>query len=202
MVPTKEIFCDGKKKFKPGDYNLWLMPLFVNGNHWVLVTVCFPLKIIVYFDSLHGNPNPQLIEQLRRLISKCRSSRHQKSRGWKGWKVFIPEQTPLQDAGDGNCGVYVCIYAYCIISQSGESFKATEMNRVRIGIAKFLNFYNNRPIDTAESEQAKYLWKDGEQEVLIPKGLQSPLESSRKIPFDFSSIFEFCKNLIVMMTEQ
>lgn len=183
-------------KFQQGAFNLWLIPVLINNCHWTLLIVCFPLKIMVYFDSLHGNAPPELIVRICRIISMSRESRRSKARGWNDWKVYSPESIPLQD---GNCGVYVCIYGYMICSRSGEEFKDYELNRARKGIAHLLcNFKNKIKNDVDGTEQLQIIIEE-EHETKESKQEKCILERSRAIPLGFPKIFDFCQNLGALM---
>ncbi|XP_015111513.1 uncharacterized protein LOC107037462 [Diachasma alloeum] len=129
---------------QPTNYDVWLIPYNAGGNHWTLLAAILPAKLMIYFDSLHGEPPKNFIENITGFIIRVGTKSRQKTRGQsqKEWELFIPRDIPQQKSIPGmsanNCGVHVCMYAYMIASGSSELFEEADMNAARIGIANYL----------------------------------------------------------------
>ena len=143
MAGDKSVgFSKWVKKVQPWSYDLWLLPVLVNNNHWTLLVVILRQRLMIYFDSCHKLPPQLVIDRICSFISSSRTARHDKLTQWSKWVLSAPIDIPEQKDEHGritdNCGVHVCMWAYAIVSRSIATFNEEDIKTARKGLARFL----------------------------------------------------------------
>lgn len=135
-------FYNFAKKKKVWQYNVWLMPVHENWNHWTLLVINFNHKCLIYLDSLHGDISQTLVDGVCFYVQKCCEGK--RIMDWSEWRVFIPRDIPHQDSlvTRNNCGVHVITHAYTIATSSYTAFHESEMKYARMGIAQMIFQFN------------------------------------------------------------
>jgi len=99
---------------KPGilDTDAILVPINVNGNHWVLGVVNLTDKRIEFYDSMRG-PAEKHFQVLRRWIKDEWLDKKKQQLDLSQWEDYTPPRCPQQNNGI-DCGVFVCKFADCV----------------------------------------------------------------------------------------
>lgn len=77
------------------DKDVWLLPINNNNVHWTLLIVVVADKKIVYIDSMHNDPPPQLIKKVGLMmesVSMCKKSKNIQKPKWEQWTVHTPSK--------------------------------------------------------------------------------------------------------------
>ena len=104
------------------DYDIWMIPLQVGNNHWVLFVIIFKHRIILLLDSMHDEKHLDNDALVALQIATSFSMRLRRGAvvDWTEWTLYYPKDIPQQDDGS-SCGVFVCIYAHSICT--GQEFR-------------------------------------------------------------------------------
>eukprot|EP01063_Lacrimia_lanifica_P010116 TRINITY_DN16874_c0_g1_i1.p1 TRINITY_DN16874_c0_g1~~TRINITY_DN16874_c0_g1_i1.p1 ORF type:complete len:403 (+),score=138.19 TRINITY_DN16874_c0_g1_i1:97-1305(+) len=114
------------------DYDLLLIPINWAGNHWVLCTVDFQVKKIVYYDSLSSSVRGDIVCE---VVHRWLADEHAARKGAPLAEVFTlrPDgdvAVPQQDNGH-DCGVYTCCAASCLTANRPLAFKQQHIPYLR-----------------------------------------------------------------------
>ncbi|XP_043276075.1 sentrin-specific protease 1-like [Venturia canescens] len=116
------------KKVNIFKYEKVIVPINL-GNHWCLATINFIAKTIMYYDSFKKE-NPRSLETLLQyLIEEARQKEGEPIMREK-WHLAAKMDIPRQSNGY-DCGVFVCMYARCKISERKMEFTQNEMPIIR-----------------------------------------------------------------------
>ena len=121
------ISCGFKKwgtLFSAWTKDAWLIPIN-DSCHWTLLVVLPKEKVMIYFDSLHGNPNNIIMNGILIFIELKLNVT------WNDWTLFMPNDIPSQvtvglDGSTnvrGNCGFHICSWTYIIATGRMERKK-------------------------------------------------------------------------------
>ncbi|XP_019644953.1 PREDICTED: sentrin-specific protease 5-like [Branchiostoma belcheri] len=104
-----------------------LVPLHL-GNHWCLAEVAVQDKLLFLYDS-RGGAN---LTCLQRLVSYlcCEAEERGEADFTSGWEGHFREDIPVQETS-GDCGVFVCQYARCIMEGRPMDFSQKDMPKFR-----------------------------------------------------------------------
>ncbi|KAI8515215.1 sentrin specific peptidase 5 [Branchiostoma belcheri] len=107
--------------------SLLLVPLHL-GNHWCLAEVAVQDKLLFLYDS-RGGAN---LTCLQRLVSYlcCEAEERGEADFTSGWNGHCREDIPVQETS-GDCGVFVCQYARCIVEGRPMDFSQKDMPKFR-----------------------------------------------------------------------
>ncbi|KYN10224.1 hypothetical protein ALC57_17639, partial [Trachymyrmex cornetzi] len=162
------------------------------------IVIVHPRQSIVYFDSLCGNPNADILNGICNFVPE-----HLKIISWNDWTLYIPQDVPSQiinnDVG-GNCGVHVCTWAYIIASDSYTKFSEDDMSAARKGIAKCLaNSISNKRIENKIIKSRQLILESNEKEIPSEKFNLNKLNKSENIPFHFENTVESAASLYFIL---
>ena len=132
------------------DYDIIIIPIHVNGNHWAIAVIYVCEHRILYFDSLVKNDGAPVLKLLERFVidaeihkSRVGASAVERSHGHHiGWTLengrvaqggLLPKQTNLFD-----CGVFALMVASSIASQTIMGFSHRDIPVVRRRLAAIL----------------------------------------------------------------
>eukprot|EP00039_Didymoeca_costata_P013946 m.218782 g.218782 ORF g.218782 m.218782 type:complete len:317 (-) comp15906_c0_seq26:496-1446(-) len=106
-------------------YDLLLVPVNFQECHWSLICVDFKAKYLAFYDSM-GLIGNQLLCHIRKYL-QAESTKRGKSLDFRTWKSIpcicnLPQQT-----NSGDCGVFLCKYAECLIGQKHLNFSPHDM---------------------------------------------------------------------------
>ena len=116
--------------------DVWLCPLLVRGNHWILVVLVRKLRQLIVVDSMHGD-NALSAAHFLDMYQSLLTATYGKSFDSSGWCVYLPIDTPYQANGD-DCGVFVCAAGHAIIRGKHGSYSQSDMPRMRDWVADTL----------------------------------------------------------------
>lgn len=183
--------------------NLWLIPIDIQDTHWSLLVVLLHRKIMIHLDSLHWDPESEVINGICNFIQ----SESPKEINWLEWTLYKPTDnpsqiTPMTDRVSGNCGVHVCTWAYLIASGTIHYFSENDMNIVRVGIVNFLCHMN-----MSQDLQSRLIKsRDKLYDAPVPKKFKYDLKKlydtmiERVTPIlGFKNIFEICASLGIIV---
>ncbi|XP_015605745.1 sentrin-specific protease 1-like [Cephus cinctus] len=202
MVGEKSIgFTNWAKKVQPAKYDVWLLPVLIDQNHWTLLVVLLTHYIMIYFDSCHHLPPKSLINRICSFIGSSRTARQAKLTNWSQWVLSAPTDMPhqMKENGNigGNCGMHVCMWAYTIVSSSIVPFEEEHMNTARKGVARFLlDFPINKTI--LKRLQTKDAMFDSYGTVPEIKNIVHSINLSRHPSLNFDSTLVFAASIRVL----
>ena len=140
MTPSYQRWIDRSEMW---NHEIWMLPVHHEigsaFRHWTLLMIFPNSKMMIYFDSVHGQP---LKEWIYRLCAFIETYNKGQQINWDEWNVFVPRDIPLQYSHDpnsqNNCGVHVCAWAYLLCTGQIRSFTEENMNTSRKNIANIL----------------------------------------------------------------
>ncbi|XP_037915051.1 sentrin-specific protease 1-like [Hermetia illucens] len=91
------------------DYDILLIPVHVNQNHWAISIIDFPNKTMKYYDSL-GVPNAQILETLEEYLRNESMDKPQIPFDTSNFIKDAAANTPQQENAN-DCGVFSCSIA-------------------------------------------------------------------------------------------
>ena len=190
-------FANWANRVEPPKFDVWLIPILKNNNHWTLLVILLKHRTMLYLDSYHNPPPKNLINKICTFISSFRIARQEKLTQWNKWVLSVPDDTPIQRTANGhdggNCGVHICIWAYIIASSSLSFFKEESMNTARKGITQLLvNFPITRKI--LERPKTHDLLISSYDTVANNANYISAITVSNKPPL-FDTTAEFCAEI-------
>jgi len=177
--------------------NAWLLPVNYS-NHWTLLMVLPKQKVIIYFDSLHGNPNNVILNGILTFLDIKLNV------ALDDWTLHMPNDIPSQltigidgntNAG-GNCGVHthICSWAYLIATGRMELTEA-DMNNARKGIATYLAEAKNEIKKEKRCVKSHNILLESENINSSNFNLVALIKKSNSCPFGFDNTVELCASL-------
>jgi Ulp1 family protease len=93
-----------------------VIPINIEGLHWVVVRVDVKGKSIYYYDSRHENGEAHVDNIFEYLKKEHQDKFGEPLPNPETWKRFpvVSSLTPRQDGGV-DCAVFVCMYVYCAL---------------------------------------------------------------------------------------
>lgn len=182
-------------------YPVWLIPIHY-ANHWTLLMIVHPRKIIVLYDSLHGNHNEKIVGEICHFIEE-----HININSWDEWTLHTPKDVPIQKMNDnvgGNCGVHICTWGYIIASGSYTPFCEEDMSAARKGIANYLvNGVSNKRIEKQIIKYRNVVLSNNEKRLnTSTKFNWKELKKSENPPFHFIDMFQFTSSLYLIIQNE
>ena len=107
-------------------------------NHWTLVGIYPKRKQICYYDSLLMSGDSICSNLLRYVQDEYADKKRQEMPNRSSWTIRdieVPRQRNNYD-----CGVFVCAYAYCIVTGQDFEFTEADMPSWRAWIATCIKF--------------------------------------------------------------
>ncbi|XP_033097411.1 sentrin-specific protease 1-like [Anneissia japonica] len=110
-------------------YRLLLVPVHLN-NHWTMALINIKSHMIQYYDSV-GSKNPTCLKNLKKFMV-LEANQHQNPK-WmlKTWKTSTVEGTVPRQTISGDCGVFACQFARCMVARNSAEFHQNEMPQIR-----------------------------------------------------------------------
>lgn len=99
----------------------FFVPIFHNQNHWSLVFVDSIHHNLFHFDSLY-EPSEYIVDQIKSHFSKCASN----FKNIQDYSTNYQSKVPKQKNGV-DCGVFLCVYARCIILNEEFNFEQKDI---------------------------------------------------------------------------
>eukprot|EP00058_Branchiostoma_floridae_P007438 XP_002592926.1 hypothetical protein BRAFLDRAFT_275692 [Branchiostoma floridae] len=115
------------KKVQIFQKSLLLVPLHL-GNHWCLAEVAVQDKLLFLYDS-RGGAYPTCLQRLVSYLCCEAKEREEEDFTW-GWGGHCKEDIPVQETS-GDCGVFVCQYARCIVEGRRIDFSQDDITELR-----------------------------------------------------------------------
>ncbi|XP_078613563.1 uncharacterized protein LOC144883149 [Branchiostoma floridae x Branchiostoma japonicum] len=115
------------KKVQIFEKSLLLVPLHL-GNHWCLAEVSVADKLLFLYDS-RGGAYPTCLQRLVSYLCCEAKERGEADFTW-GWGGHCKEDIPVQETS-GDCGVFVCQYARCIVEGRRIDFSQDDITELR-----------------------------------------------------------------------
>ncbi|XP_071950124.1 sentrin-specific protease 5-like isoform X2 [Antedon mediterranea] len=115
-------------------YRLLLVPVHLD-VHWTIAYIDVKGQIIEYYDSM-GSENHACLVNLKQFMI-LEATKHQNSQSTlRKWKTSTVEgAVPRQTIG-GDCGVFACQFARCLVARKPPEFYQIQMPRLRQEIRK------------------------------------------------------------------
>ncbi|XP_031630901.1 sentrin-specific protease 1-like [Contarinia nasturtii] len=107
------------------DYDIIVVPIHRNGNHWCMAIIHIKNRIIQYYDP-KGKRNKKMLENLFKYIEDCARERKIDVSQFKKTCVITPQQD-----NDYDCGVFSCMYAEHVTRNQAITFTQQDMLRFR-----------------------------------------------------------------------
>jgi Ulp1 family protease len=104
------------------EFNVIIIPINHNSNHWILIVVVLDISCIVCYDSL----STEITESKKfymKLVVIWLAIR--KIKGKFRWFMFYQDNIPQQTNGH-DCGVFLLMYSYCIVNNLEKNFINTQ----------------------------------------------------------------------------
>ena len=164
--------------------DIWIMPINVNGNHWILTIVFVKWKMILYLDSMSGF-SETIVSRVQGFIAYHIRKSSTEDIVWSEWTLHAPNDIiPQQDST--SCGVHVCLYTHVLCS--GRSFTFPHnMETARMWIAKEL-----QTVTCSNKRAFLPILQKSKVKNYVPK----PLPISRNPPAGQKSTMEFLASAI------
>jgi Ulp1 family protease len=126
-----------KRKIDVFDVDKLIVPMNINGHHWVFAVVNFLEKQIEYYDSLSGPPERQC-KALKAYLQGESLSKRDSDFDFTGWKdCVVPNHVPLQ-ANYVDCGVFTLKGIECVSQGQPLTYTQEGMPRHRRCIAAII----------------------------------------------------------------
>jgi sentrin-specific protease 1 len=133
-------------KYNQVDFQILFFPLFLNKNHWALLSFDTLKRKISVYDSIYPI-NRNLVTKISSTLAKYIDQ----LKGANCWNLEINNDYPKQSGNDNDCGVFVCLYAKHVaynypfnFSQADIPIKRNEIaNEIRNFEIKNNNTINN-----------------------------------------------------------
>lgn len=110
-------------------FDIILVPVHVDGDHWCMAIIDFRRKTIEYYDSLLESNEPVLKALATYLCDESLDKRGEpfKSDGWKLDNLYdIPQQK-----NENDCGVFCCMFAEYVTRNKPITFRQKNMKYFR-----------------------------------------------------------------------
>jgi sentrin-specific protease 1 len=116
------------KKVDVFSVDLVLYPIHL-GTHWCLAAIDNRQRSLAYYDSLGGRGKSCLATLRDYLVSEYRDKKKAEL-SLNGWSDVPVNNIPLQKNGS-DCGVFTCMYARYLSSNSPFTFSQEDMPQIR-----------------------------------------------------------------------
>ena len=130
------------------EYDHVLIPVNLNRNHWVLVSVNLNTKTCTYYDSL-GGVDFSTVKQITQFFDDYFTTIPEFNKEWKYYAPTIPKQKNSHD-----CGVFICKFMDYISRGNKFNFSHDDMDyfRILIGIQICNSQLNFNPINLDDED--------------------------------------------------
>jgi DNA-directed RNA polymerase subunit L len=127
-----------KRNIDVFDIDKLIVPMNINGNHWVFAVVNFLEKQIEYYDSLSGPPERQC-KALKAYLQGESLSKRDSDFDFTGWKYcVVPNHVPQQGDNSVDCGVFTLKGIECVSKGQPLTYTQAGMPRHRRRIAAII----------------------------------------------------------------
>ncbi|KAL0476819.1 ulp-1 [Acrasis kona] len=114
-----------------------LVPICINGNHWVLAVINLRERKFEFYDSMiwddtHTHIGNNILNKLSRYLDEEVLHRENVTLNSNRWRRFLygPSEIPQQDNGH-DCGVFLCMFAKHVCQDKNMNFKQEDMPEIR-----------------------------------------------------------------------
>ena len=114
------------------DTDLMIVPVHRGTNHWSVIGIYLQLKVILFCDSFHS-VDSHIFETLLEFLKVLYDFQAVSFRS-EDWSLVAPSDIAKQH-DSCSCGVYSCIYAYCMMEHVDITVPREELNLIRYWIA-------------------------------------------------------------------
>lgn len=114
-------------------FDLVLVPIH-DSDHWSLVALRMAEQSFEFYDSMGRRNVPCFRTLMKYLREEHMDKRRKPLHPDDMWECHFVTGIPIQ-TNTNDCGVFVCLYAECLVRKSPFSFSARDIKRLRCRIA-------------------------------------------------------------------